>query len=421
MLKDFHLKNFRCFKDTKISGFERVNLIGGKNNSGKTALLEALFLYVSPEPQTVLLLKELRNEFLSINKEFPEITWESFFFNKNKENIIELIANNIETNPEEKLSIEFPRIVTLKTNDSEDKLTHSKSLSFQLDEMEKLINKKQIINSNYNTSILSKSIISHLYIESNINIKKNSSNHNDGKLGYKKSYRLTINGSEIEITNEDRGNVERQGFYRKILQGRNIEKLCDIFEKKTIFCSSSFSNLSNRDLAQNFDIATLNNQSEEVLNVVQKLDSTIVEIRTLTIGEPNIYLRRKDENFLPISLFGDCFNRVLDIILKLISNKNSVCLIDEIENGIHYQNQREFWRSLFKLAIELDTQIFATTHSLEMMQAFADVGLEFKSQEGAYFELARNEKNNEIVGIKRDLELLQYSLKHEEGVGLRGE
>ena len=31
MLKEIEIQNFRCFEQIKISGFERVNLIGGKN------------------------------------------------------------------------------------------------------------------------------------------------------------------------------------------------------------------------------------------------------------------------------------------------------------------------------------------------------------------------------------------------------
>ena len=44
MIKDIEISNFRCFEHTKIEGFERVNLIGGKNNSGKPVLLEALIV-----------------------------------------------------------------------------------------------------------------------------------------------------------------------------------------------------------------------------------------------------------------------------------------------------------------------------------------------------------------------------------------
>jgi hypothetical protein len=46
MLKSFSIKNFRTFKSFTIDNFKRINLITGKNNSGKTALLEAMFLYI---------------------------------------------------------------------------------------------------------------------------------------------------------------------------------------------------------------------------------------------------------------------------------------------------------------------------------------------------------------------------------------
>ena len=45
MYKSFHVKNFRCFKDLQINDLGRVNLIAGKNNTGKTtALMEAMYL-----------------------------------------------------------------------------------------------------------------------------------------------------------------------------------------------------------------------------------------------------------------------------------------------------------------------------------------------------------------------------------------
>lgn len=42
MIQDVEIENFRCFAKFRHGGFSRVNLIVGKNNSGKTALLEAL-------------------------------------------------------------------------------------------------------------------------------------------------------------------------------------------------------------------------------------------------------------------------------------------------------------------------------------------------------------------------------------------
>jgi len=43
-IKNIEIKNFKCFEDFKAEGFGRVNLIGGKNNVGKTAFMEAVFI-----------------------------------------------------------------------------------------------------------------------------------------------------------------------------------------------------------------------------------------------------------------------------------------------------------------------------------------------------------------------------------------
>ena len=48
MFRSFTVKNFRCFQDLTIAPLARVNLIAGKNNVGKTALLEALYLHSGP-------------------------------------------------------------------------------------------------------------------------------------------------------------------------------------------------------------------------------------------------------------------------------------------------------------------------------------------------------------------------------------
>jgi AAA15 family ATPase/GTPase len=43
-IKNIEIKNYKCFDDFKAEGFQRVNLIGGKNNVGKTAFMEACYI-----------------------------------------------------------------------------------------------------------------------------------------------------------------------------------------------------------------------------------------------------------------------------------------------------------------------------------------------------------------------------------------
>jgi AAA15 family ATPase/GTPase len=365
MLKEIEIQNFRCFEQIKISGFERVNLIGGKNNAGKTALLEALFLYNDPDGRSIFALKKLRMESSESLEWTPSIDsiykreWDNLFYSLNKDAVIVIHGKN-ESNVVDKIEI-------------------------WLDESGNVDN----IFSDQNVERLRELFLKNKDDLSVLNLKLTQYN------------RETVNSVAIATSSSKMGfgsrpNVKEPPFIPS--------------------CMRSFE----RNLTELFDLARLNEKDSEVLKAFQILDSSIESVDSISIGEPTLYLRRKGEKRLPVSLFGDAINRVADIILKLVNSEHKILLIDEIENGIHYTSQREFWRMLFRLAVELDTQIFATTHSLEMLQAFADVGLELDQKcSSAYFELARKLKTNEIIGSRLDLETLSYAIKHQEGV--RGE
>ena len=81
MLNSIHILNFRCFKDIQVKEFKSVNLIGGQNNSGKTALLEALLLAFFPTPKSIELIRQFRNENNRSIKNSPDKVWNYFFYN----------------------------------------------------------------------------------------------------------------------------------------------------------------------------------------------------------------------------------------------------------------------------------------------------------------------------------------------------
>ena len=45
-IKNINIEKFKCFSNFSVADFSHINLIGGKNNIGKTALLESLYLMV---------------------------------------------------------------------------------------------------------------------------------------------------------------------------------------------------------------------------------------------------------------------------------------------------------------------------------------------------------------------------------------
>ena len=43
-IREIEISKFKCFNNFKSSKLARVNLIGGKNNVGKTAFLEGVYI-----------------------------------------------------------------------------------------------------------------------------------------------------------------------------------------------------------------------------------------------------------------------------------------------------------------------------------------------------------------------------------------
>jgi ABC-type cobalamin/Fe3+-siderophores transport system ATPase subunit len=85
----------------------------------------------------------------------------------------------------------------------------------------------------------------------------------------------------------------------------------------------------------------------------------IVLVKSNTFDEP-----------IPLRSFGDGMNRIFAIMLSLANARDGLLLIDEIENGLHHTVQADLWRMIFKLAAELNVQVVATSHSWDAIEAF---------------------------------------------------
>ena len=86
MLKNIEIIEYKCFKNFKLDGLSRINIISGKNNVGKTALLECLFIENDAVDNAFDVIARNRN----IKKKY--------FQNYIKEIKYSVIANDIEYN-----------------------------------------------------------------------------------------------------------------------------------------------------------------------------------------------------------------------------------------------------------------------------------------------------------------------------------
>jgi len=108
-------------------------------------------------------------------------------------------------------------------------------------------------------------------------------------------------------------------------------------------------------------------QLEELLRAV---DPRIQSIRVDVAGSrPFIVVDLGLSKRVPLSQAGQGVFRLVAILSELLGRKPRVCLIDEVENGIHHSALADLWRGIAEVATRLDVQIFATTHSWECLVA----------------------------------------------------
>lgn len=73
---------------------------------------------------------------------------------------------------------------------------------------------------------------------------------------------------------------------------------------------------------------------------------------------------------LPLRALGDGAYRLLGMALSVINASDGVLLVDEIDTGLHHSVLKSVWRAIASWAIEVNVQVFATTHSWDCVEAF---------------------------------------------------
>jgi AAA15 family ATPase/GTPase len=115
---------------------------------------------------------------------------------------------------------------------------------------------------------------------------------------------------------------------------------------------------------------------------------------------------------LPLGSMGDGMSRTLQYVLAVFRAKNGILLIDEFENGLHWQVQEKIWQMLFKLARDLNIQIFATTHSEDTIKAFSTVA-QSADIEGVLIKLVRKptpDNNGKVTAVIYEKEVLNTAV-----------
>ena len=177
---------------------------------------------------------------------------------------------------------------------------------------------------------------------------------------------------------------------------------------------SSFGSEGTATLGPMWDEVVLTPFEKEVVKALHIIDPQISA--TAMVGDEGTRRPRKaivrTENIdhpVPLRSFGDGLNRLFAIILSLVDAKGGILLVDEFENGLHHTVQLDAWRMIFRLAQELNIQVFATSHSKDALSAFQEAAAE-TPEDGMLIRLTRRGENiiptvfgeDELAVITRD-------------------
>jgi Predicted ATPases len=131
------------------------------------------------------------------------------------------------------------------------------------------------------------------------------------------------------------------------------------------------SNRVKANLLSNIKAIIRGGKKARLVEIIKLFDSNTLNVEMI---DNELYVQLSNlTQLVPVSFIGDGLQRFIGIFAAVLNPDNSVVLIDEIDNGLHYTVLEQLWKSLIDLSIENDTQLFITTHNEESLSSLATV------------------------------------------------
>ena len=305
MFEKLHIRNYRIVKDLKIDQLRRINLIAGSNNSGKTSLLEAIFLLAgSGNAHMAMNFNVVRAENATGARPIRDVFWKPMFSDLDLSKSIEISGCHSSLG-QLNLAIASER---LQNTEPSLEFANGTAASATLDELS--------LRFEYS-----------------------------GPTGKLVTSRIFVDGAETKLVQpEFQIPVGAMILLSRTVDGReDAIRLAKLKQQKR-------------------DQFVL-----EALKVVEPKLQSIVD--NSASGVPMIWGDVGLSELIPLATLGEGMTRLARLVLAIYSMPEGVVLVDEVENGIHHSVLAEVWVAIDKAAKQFNTQIFATTHSFECVSA----------------------------------------------------
>lgn len=351
MLRSIEIEGYKCFKNSKFEGFKRVNLITGLNNSGKSCLLEAIFLAQSPFYSTL----QLINYFRSMPPDDISSEYFQNFFN--------------EKGPEKELQIKG---------------------TFEIGCVELHLSLQKAFHKPKNTNLMSYQMIGEP--TSMYGIPKDILEGDVFLFDQRKKFQ--------KVTKQEN---KKPSISKFVTQTESTSSEVIFFPTKVVVnklsLAKKFAKIVEKGLKRKF----------------QKLITSVFSIEEIELVGDELMVLNDENAFKPMASYGDAFVNYCTFLIELFSltSEHKYIIIDEFENGFHHTTHKKVWKAVIQLCLSENVQLFATTHSKEFTLAYAEAVKELQMEsECGFMELLVSNPLNNIIGNRYPISVVEYSAEN---------
>lgn len=338
MIKSLKINNFRCFKSIEVDQLRRVNLIVGSNGSGKTALLESLFIAGGGSPQmyfNTLAWRGMTKIHLSTDQEGYDSSFKGIFHLLDKTQVAQVSFSDSESGTRS-LTVSYPPEETFELLESEaDKFSTGRMRPIRFE------------------------------------------------------WRLP-GGRSIKLA----------------LELKNGEFPMQAFDEAYNMHFVNVGTLHSANIwARHFSTLSKRKRVDPVIQDVQRVFPEIEDISLELQHEENVLYASVAglSERIPLNLVSAGVSKFVALLLAIHVSRKGTVLIDEIENGLYYRLLPRMWKVLVEAARSTETQLIATTHSMECIAALSE---------------AMQDQPDEIRLLRAERDSLATTVKEFEGQSL---
>src|SRR5260370_524023 len=320
MISSLQIRGYRGVENFEMSGLERINLLVGTNNSGKTSVLEAIYILISRgDPWSVWDVLWRRGERGSdrLPNRAPEMDVSHLFYGHDAHLGSQFFLSASNEGSERHVSFKV----------SELKAEHAPGVARE-----------------------------QLPVSSRLGlIIKGQPSPPMGELPTSRS--LGLYSDAFEITRRVRRRTsEEDEVPAQFITAESLEA----YELVSLYDNVALTPNQARGLS------ALKFLEPDIERIANQASTQFLRTRWRFI----VKLRNR-EHPLPIRTMGDGMWRMTSTATAIAHCKDVVLLLDEIDTGLHYSVLENLWRLIFGAASELNVQIFATTHSSDCIKSLA--------------------------------------------------